>query len=63
MIQKGGEKPEMYENVFSLRIYDIDELKEMLSASGFELLSVCGLDGSDFSQYTTQNMLVTARKI
>lgn len=63
MVQQDNGKPDLYENVFSLRIYTIDELEEMLSNAGFKVLSVCGIDGSEFARHKTTSMLVTAKKI
>jgi hypothetical protein len=62
MVQKSANPPDLYENNFSLRIYTIDELKKMLNKNGFEILSVYGIDGSEFSQYTTTSMLIVAKK-
>jgi hypothetical protein len=62
MVQKKANPPDLYENNFSLRIYTIDELKKMLNENGFEILSVYGIDGSEFSQFTTTSMLVVAKK-
>lgn len=63
IVQRGADKPHLYENTFALRIYTIEELKEMLSSSGFEVMSVCSIDGSEFNRYTTTSMLITTKKV
>ena len=62
-IQKGSEKPKTLTNEFTLQIYGIDELKEMLARTGFEVLSHHGMDGSDFVKTSTPAILTVARKI
>ena len=63
MVQKGSEKPILYENVFSLQIYKLEELQEMLHRTGFEVISVCDINGDEFSRDTSTSMLIVAKKI
>lgn len=63
MVQKGAEKPDMYENIFSLQIYKIDELKKMLLNAGFETISVYDITGDEFKKETSRSILLVAKKI
>ncbi len=63
MIQKGAAKPDMYENIFSLQLYKLEELKIMLKHSGFEVVSVCDINGDEFKEETSRSMLLVARKV
>lgn len=63
MVQKGAEKPDMYENIFSLQIYKLEDLKEMLQHAGFETVSVYDINGSEFKKETSISMLLVAKKI
>lgn len=63
MVQKGAEKPTLYENVFSLQIYKLEELKEMLHRAGFEVSYVYDINGGEFSSNTSISMLIVVKKI
>ena len=62
MVQKDVEKPDMYENIFSLQIYKINELKEMLCNAGFETIAVYDMSGDEFKQETSRNILLVTKK-
>jgi ubiquinone/menaquinone biosynthesis C-methylase UbiE len=62
MIQKNAEKPEQLSNVFSLQLYTAQELQQMLSEAGFEVVAQYGLDGSKFVDNKTLSILTVARK-
>lgn len=63
MIQKDARKPDMYENIFSLQIYALEELKEMLQNAGFETISVYDINGDEFKKETSRSILLVAKKI
>lgn len=60
--QKNADKPERFNNKFSLQIYTAKELRDMLSRSGFETLGQYGMDGSKFLEDKTTSILTIARK-
>ncbi len=60
-IQEGSAKPKTFEGNFTLQIYTAEELREMLTRNGFETLGQYGLDGSEFSDMETENILTVAR--
>jgi ubiquinone/menaquinone biosynthesis C-methylase UbiE len=61
-IQKNAEKPEMFSNIFSLKIYTAKELQEMLSSNGFDVIDQLSMDGSAFVNDKTISMLTVAKK-
>lgn len=62
LIQKNAEVPERFHNTFSLKIYTATELRAMLAKNGFETLGHYGIQGEEFMEETTQNILTVARK-
>lgn len=62
MIQKNADKPQSFNNKFSLQIYTTKELKEVLATNGFETLGQYGMDGSEFLAGKSLNILTVARK-
>lgn len=62
-IQHGLDKPKMREGKFTLQIYTAKELREMLARNGFETLDQYGIDGSQFLDNKTIQILTVAKKI
>ena len=62
-LQKNLEKPHLIQGQFSLQIYTLKQLQEILAKNGFKILEQCGVDGSKFSAKKTREMLVVAQKI
>ncbi|MEI6627973.1 MAG: methyltransferase domain-containing protein [Alphaproteobacteria bacterium] len=62
MIQKNADKPQSFNNKFSLQIYTANELKQMLARNGFETVGQYGMDGSKFVEGKTLNIITVARK-
>lgn len=63
ILQRNIEKPESFNHKFSLQIYTAKELRKMLIKNGFEVLNQYGLDGTEFVEKKTLNILTVARKI
>ncbi len=61
-IFKDGCKPEKFSNEFSLQIYTAKELQEMLARNGFEAIAQYGMNGSEFIENVTLNILTVAKK-
>lgn len=61
-IQKNAEKPQLFNNEFSLQLYTAQKLKEMLEKNGFEVLEQLDLDGSTFLKNQSISVLTVARK-
>lgn len=62
IIQKNADKPQSFNNKFSLQIYTANELKQMLSRNSFETLGLYGMDGSEFVEDKSLNILTVTRK-
>lgn len=62
MIQKNANNPQRFNHKFSLQIYTAKELREMLARNGFETIRQSGMDGSEFVDDKTLNILNVARK-
>lgn len=62
-IQEGSDKPQIFKDNFTLQLYTSQELQEMLTRNGFEVLDQYGIDGSKFSKKTTKSILTIAKKI
>lgn len=62
MIQKNCSKPEIIQNEFMLRIYSLNELKELLIECGFTIVKCYALDGSEFIDDKSQSILILAIK-
>ncbi len=61
--QHKANKPESFNNKFSLQIYTAKELQDMLARNGFKTLAQYDLDGSTFSNKTSTSILTVAQKI
>jgi SAM-dependent methyltransferase len=63
MIFKDDSEPEIHNNTFSLQIYTNEELQEILTKNGFEMIHQYDMEGNDFIADKSLNILVLARKI
>lgn len=61
-IQKNAEKPQNFHQRFSLQIYTAQELKELLSKNGFDVISQRQMDGSSFIEETSTTILTEQGK-
>ncbi len=61
-IQENASKPKRFSNKFSLQIYTAQELREMLAKNGFETIDHYAMDGSEFLEKKSLNILTVARK-
>jgi hypothetical protein len=61
-IQKGLDKPRVLKGKFTLQIYTAKELREILTRNGFEILNHYAIDGSEFLEHTTTNILTVAKR-
>jgi len=61
-IQKNSNKPERINHKSSLQLYTAQELREMLTKNGFETIGQYGMDGTEFLEKKTTNILTVARK-
>jgi ubiquinone/menaquinone biosynthesis C-methylase UbiE len=62
LLQKNAEKPQRFDNTFSLQLYTAQELKDMLAKNGFETIGQYGMDGAAFLKKKTPSILTVARK-
>lgn len=62
MIQRNAQKPEQFQQEFSLQIYTAQELQTMLKQKGFETLEQTTFDGTPFSPDNSVTILTVARK-
>lgn len=62
-IVKKGSEPKILNNTFSLQIYTVQELQEMLTRNGFEIVHVYDLQGDEFIADKSLNILVVAKKV
>ncbi len=62
MIQKNSEKPEIFNSKFSLQIYSINQLDEMLKRNGFDIVKTYDINGNNFVKETSSTILTIARK-
>lgn len=62
MTQKKAEKPKSFNHEFSLQIYGLKKLKEMLERNGFKILEKSEIDGSIFSEKESTTILLVAQK-
>lgn len=62
MLQKNVDTPERFNHTFALQIYTAKELRDMLSRNGFKTVGQYGMDGRDFFEKTTLNILTVAKK-
>jgi ubiquinone/menaquinone biosynthesis C-methylase UbiE len=61
-IQKNADKPIRLNHKFSLQIYSAKELRDILAKNGFETIGQYGMDGTEFLEKKTTNILTVARK-
>lgn len=62
IIDKIGSTLERINNKFTLQIYKAKELQLMLAENGFKILKQYGIDGLEFKEYQTINILTLAQK-
>jgi len=62
IIDKVGGGVKKINNKFTLQIYKAKELQLILAKNGFKTLKQYGIDGSDFKEYKTINILTLAQK-
>ena len=62
-IQKNDDKPKVLKNEFTLQIYTVKELREILAKNGFEVVEQYSMDGTEFLEDESSSMLTVARKI
>lgn len=60
-ITRPGKDAEIYENHFTLQIYNTRQLQEMLLAAGFEVLKMQAFDGSQFDPKSSISILTAAK--
>lgn len=60
-IEKQGQSEEKT-NTFSLQIYTFDEMSELLSRNGFEIVGQYDMSGNIFDPATSLSMLIVAKK-
>jgi len=63
IVQKNAANPERFSHKFSLQIYTAQELREMLAKNGFETIGQYAMDGSEFLEKKSLNILTVARKM
>jgi len=61
-VQKSVDKPRRFHHKFSLQLYTAQELKEILNRNGFDIVAQYGMDGKEFINNQTLNMLTVAQK-
>jgi len=61
-IQIGSGKPKKSQNKFTLQIYTVTELTDMLEKTGFEVLKFYDMDGSKFIENKSISILMVAQK-
>ena len=61
-IQKNAKILEKFKNEFTLQIYTAKELQNMLIKNGFEIVGQYGMDGAEFLEEKTLNILTVAKK-
>jgi SAM-dependent methyltransferase len=62
ILQEEAKEPKIFQNEFMLRIYDANELKEMLLSVGFKVINFFDINGKEFIRNKTISMLVIAEK-
>ena len=60
--QEGVKKPKNFQSHFTLQIYEARELQEMLSRAGFEAISQYDMNGDNFIESESLNILTVAQK-
>lgn len=61
--QKGSGKTKISNAVQTLQVYSVKQLKMMLQRNGFKVLQQCNCDGSRFSKFKSERILIIARSI
>lgn len=62
-IQEGTKEPVTINKSFSLQLYTNDELEEMLTRNGFEIVGQYDLDGSPFSNLESERILTVGKRV
>lgn len=62
LIYKKSVQPKTLYGKFSLQIYTAQELQHMLVKNGFNILKQCAIDGTEFHDQTTKEILTIAQK-
>lgn len=60
--QKGSGNLKTSKNIVTLQLYTAKELKEMLIRNRFKVVGQYGIDGSKFSEKTTERIVTVAKK-
>jgi hypothetical protein len=60
--QKGHEEPEISTAFQTLQVYSASQLKTLLEEAGFEVLDICGIDGTRLIEEETNRLLVVSSK-
>jgi hypothetical protein len=60
--QKNSGNLKTSKNIVTLQLYTAKELKEMLIRNGFKVVGQYGIDGSKFSEKTTERIVTVAKK-
>jgi ubiquinone/menaquinone biosynthesis C-methylase UbiE len=60
--QRDGRKARLLNSSQTLQIYSAEPLSEMLRKKGFEILTICNVDGSHFENKKSERMLIVAKK-
>ncbi|HFL2715757.1 TPA: methyltransferase domain-containing protein [Legionella pneumophila] len=61
--QKGSASPTISTAYQTLQVYSAEKLENLLDKSGFRIIKLCSLDGSDFMQFKTERILTVAQKL
>ena len=62
-IQKANAEVQKLNHSFTLQIYTAQQLQDMLSQNGFEIVHQCAMDGTEFVEQATESILTIARKL
>lgn len=62
LISKKSALPQTLSGKFSLQIYTAQELQHMLNKNGFKVIRQCSIDGAEFHDHTTKEILTIAQK-
>jgi ubiquinone/menaquinone biosynthesis C-methylase UbiE len=60
---KGSEKQKTRTGSQTLQIYTAKQLKQMLEQNGFQILDQCALDGSEYLETESENIVMIAQKV
>ncbi|MBL4645326.1 MAG: class I SAM-dependent methyltransferase [Rhizobiales bacterium] len=62
IIEEKKAEPKYLSHAFTLQIYTAKELRDMLAKTGFEVVGQYAMDGSEFLEHETTNILTVAKK-